>query len=238
MNLHTGESRPITDEQDPSVVMGVPIWSPDGRQIAFFSNKARQGSGGYWLLNPDGSGLRNLVPEGGYAAWSNDGRWLYYAQNLPPRHLRKMPIEGGEPVTVRAEIATRPAFGPDGTLFFAVEMPTVTGRPDYELRAARPENGASRLLARIPASRVPTWQFLHPVPSPDGRWLAVSLTDGVTTNVWAVSTSDGAFRPLTDFGERPTFVARRVCWSSDGRFVFAAVGEGDADVVVFRGLKP
>jgi hypothetical protein len=33
-------------------------------------------------------------------------------------------------------------------------------------------------------------------------------------------------------------ITRRVCWSSDGRFVFAAVGEGDADVVVFRGLKP
>jgi hypothetical protein len=67
---------------------------------------------------------------------------------------------------------------------------------------------------------------------------AVPLTDGVTTNVWAVSTSDGALHPLTDFGERATFIARRVCWSRDGRFVFAAVGEGDADVVVFRGLKP
>jgi hypothetical protein len=66
----------------------------------------------------------------------------------------------------------------------------------------------------------------------------VPLTDGVTANVWAVSTSDGALHPLTDFGERATFIARRVCWSRDGRFVFAAVGEGDADVVVFRGLKP
>jgi len=238
MDLGTGESRPMTDEQDPSVVMGVPIWSPDGRYIAFFSNKASQGSGGYWLLSPDGSGLRNLVPEGGWAAWSSDGRWLYYTQSL--RRLSKVPVEGGEAVTVRSELATGPAPGPDGALFFVVEMPRVTGRPDYELRVARPEDGPSRLLVRIPASRVPIWQWqlLHPVLSPDGRWLALPLTDGVTTNVWAVSTTDGSLRPITDFGERATFIARRVCWSRDGRFVFAAVGEGDADVVGFRGLKP
>jgi len=43
---------------------------------------------------------------------------------------------------------------------------------------------------------------------------------------------------LTDFGRRPTFITRRLSWSSDGRFVFAAVGEGDADVVLLDGLLP
>ena len=77
---------------------------------------------------------------------------------------------------------------------------------------------------------------MHPVISPDGKWLAMPLTDGVATNIWALSTADGALKQLTDFGQRPTFIARRVSWSVDGRFVFAALGEGDADVVLLRGL--
>ena len=82
-----------------------------------------------------------------------------------------------------------------------------------------------------------SWQLFHPVISPDGLWLALPLTDGVTTNIWGISTRDGSFRALTDFGQRPTFIVRRVSWSSDGRAIYAALGEGDADVVSLAGLR-
>ncbi|MDQ3486511.1 MAG: hypothetical protein M3468_02105, partial [Acidobacteriota bacterium] len=83
----------------------------------------------------------------------------------------------------------------------------------------------------------PQWQIVHPALSPDGQMLALPLTDGATTNIWTLSTSSGEWRQVTDFGARPTFIARRVSWSSDGRSILAAVGEGDADVIVF-GPKP
>jgi hypothetical protein len=60
------------------------------------------------------------------------------------------------------------------------------------------------------------------------------LTDGVTTNIWILSTATGEWRQVTDFGDRPIFIARRVSWSADGRDIIAAVGEGDADIVVFE----
>jgi len=41
---------------------------------------------------------------------------------------------------------------------------------------------------------------------------------------------------VTDFGDRATFIARRMSWSSDGRAILASVGEGDADIVLFEGL--
>jgi hypothetical protein len=66
--------------------------------------------------------------------------------------------------------------------------------------------------------------------------LAQALTDGFTTNIWALSTSTSEWRQITDFGERATFIARRVSWSSDGRFILSAVGEGDADIVLLEGL--
>ena len=61
------------------------------------------------------------------------------------------------------------------------------------------------------------------------------LTDGVATNIWAISTRNGAWRQVTDFGDRATFIARRVSWSADGRSILAALGEGDADIVRLDG---
>jgi tricorn protease-like protein len=72
------------------------------------------------------------------------------------------------------------------------------------------------VLARIPGSRVPIWQICNPTLSPDGKWLAQALTDEFTTNLWALSTASGEWRQITDFGERVTFIARRVSWSSVG----------------------
>ncbi len=60
------------------------------------------------------------------------------------------------------------------------------------------------------------------------------VTDGVTTDIWMLSTSTGTGRQITDFGERPISIAPRVSWSSDGRSILAAIGEGDADIVVFE----
>jgi eukaryotic-like serine/threonine-protein kinase len=240
VDTDTGATRQITYEQDPEVSLGVPVWSPDGRQIAFYSFRA--GVGGNWLVNPDGGNLRNIVKSGGWATWSGDGRWLYYtevATGLVQGPIMKVRPEGGPGVPVRAEKGnTRSAISPDGsTIYFVVEKPTETGGSDYEVRAATPESGPSRVIARIPARRIPPWQLVHPVISPDGKWLATPLTDGLATNIWALSTSGEPLRQLTDFGQRPTFIARRVSWSVDGRFLFAALGEGDADVVLLRGLS-
>jgi eukaryotic-like serine/threonine-protein kinase len=236
----TGATRQITNERDPDVVLGVPVWSPDGRQIAFYATRA--GIGGNWLVNPDGGNARELTG-GGWVSWSRDGRWLYLNGNtqgtatLGP--LMKIRPEGGPSITVRDDKGNRSAISPDGsTLYFVVERPAVSGGSDYEIRVASPENGPSRILTQIPAQRIPLWQLVHPVISPDGQWLALPLTDGVATNIWALPTSGGPLRQVTDFGQRPTYIARRVSWSADGKAIFAALGEGDADVVLLRGLRP
>lgn len=137
---------------------------------------------------------------------------------------------------MRSDSATRPALSPAGdALYYAIELPTVSGGADYEIRVAKPEDAPSRVLAQIPAARIPRWQLMHPVISPDGRFLALPLTDRVTTNIWLLSTDTGALSPVTDFADRPTFIARRFSWSADGRSIFAAVGEGDADIVLIDG---
>ena len=235
-STQTGEIRQITFEDDPDVTVGVPVWSPDGRSIAFVSSKGHTGFDfGVWLINPDGTDERNIAKEGLGQAWDSDGQWLYYAETSAGV-LYKVRPAGGPAIKVRSE-PTRNVIGlHDGTLYYVIERPLLDGRPELEIRAARPEDGPSRALARIPASRVPIWQIVNPALSPDGEWLAMPLTDGDTTNIWVLSTRTSTWRQVTDFGDRATFIARRVSWAPDGKSIFAAVGEGDADIVLLDGL--
>ncbi len=237
------ESRQITFEKDPGLVMGVPIWSPDGNLITFATARlsADVRGVGYWLVRPDGSGLRLLVPMGAWATWSDDSKWLYYSESSPVQNtgsfrLMKIPVGGGAPEVVRTDNARGPAVADDGSLYYVVPLQNVNGSLDYELRVARPEDGPSTLLTRISGERVPLWQGLHPVISKDGKWLVLPLDDNEGTDIWMASTTDGKLRRITDFGQKRTFIARRISWSSDGKWVFAAVGEGDADIVQMDGL--
>ncbi|HZQ95881.1 MAG TPA: protein kinase [Candidatus Sulfotelmatobacter sp.] len=244
MDLATGETHQITFEKVSNKVMGVPIWSPDGSYITFATNEPeKEGRGvGYWLIRPDGSGLKLAVKEGAWAAWSGDGKWLYYSDSSPVRptggfRLLKSLIEGGSPVIVRSDNARGAALAPDGSaLYYVVPLENLNGLLDYELRVARPEDGQSTLLARISGQRIPIWQGLHPVISRDGRFLALALDDDLGTNIWTIPTVGGKLKRITDFAPRRTFIARRISWSADGKWIFAAVGEGDADIVQLEGL--
>jgi Tol biopolymer transport system component len=226
----TGDVRQITHERDPEISLGLPIWSPDGRWITFVSSRGLTGLlFGLWLVDPDGGNLRNVAPRGLGAAWSQDSRWIYYTE---AGALMKVPTDGGTALRVREGPARNVVGLHEGTLYFTVDRTLTDGTPGFEIHAAAPEAAPSRVIASIAARRVPQWQIINPSLSPDGSQLAMPLTDGVTTNIWTLSTRSGAWRQVTDFGPRPTFIARRVSWSADGRSIVAAVADGDADIVL------
>jgi Tol biopolymer transport system component len=69
--------RKLTD--DPHRDRG-PSWSPDGKRIAFYSNRDG-GKYEIWVINPDGSGLTQLTRTSGrgwFPWWSPDGKQIAY----------------------------------------------------------------------------------------------------------------------------------------------------------------
>jgi hypothetical protein len=108
---------------------------------------------------------------------------------------------------------------------------------DSEIRRTAAGDKESHAMARIPASRVPISPLLLQVfLSPDGRWLAMPLIDGATTNLWSLPTTGGPMKPLTDFGNRSIIIGRSVSWSADSQYLYAAVAEAETDVLLFDGL--
>jgi Tol biopolymer transport system component len=243
------DARQITFETEPTVGVGVPLWSPRGDVIAFVMN--RQGQGGLWAVRPDGTGLRHIV-RGWAPCWSSDGQWLYYWRlGEERRRLEKMPIDGGPSVVVREDDSgiVIPAVSPDGALYFARPVSTelVKGGPGQglwwwgsmtEFCRAKPEDGPLEVIARVSGERTPGAPGAlvgHAALSPDGKWLATSLTDGPATNLWAIPTSGGSLTPLTDFGDRPTLISRSISWSPDSQYLYAALAESQTNIVLIKG---
>jgi Tol biopolymer transport system component len=111
IDIATGQLRQITNERDPGVAVGVPVWSPDGKAIAFVYSKGNRGlTFGVWLVNPDGSSLRNLANPGVGPAWSKDGAWVYYSTRGDATTdvvLRKIAAAGGTQATIPTGAAKR-----------------------------------------------------------------------------------------------------------------------------------
>ena len=82
--------------------------------------------------------------------------------------------------------------------------------------------------------RIPMYPH-HYALSFDDRWLATPLMDRGTTNLWLISTEDGSLHQITDFQQRSTIIGRQVSWSSDNKYIFAALLETDADIVLLEG---
>jgi len=72
INADGSEERNLTGDGLSAGGPAGPIWSPDGRKIAFWSG--RDGNDGVYVMNADGSGQRLVARNVGHLAWSPDGR--------------------------------------------------------------------------------------------------------------------------------------------------------------------
>ena len=95
------------------------------------------------------------------------------------------------------------------------------------------EVAAERLPTALGSTSLP-WPHQFDLSSND-LWLATPLKDRETTNLYKISTRDGTLHQIMDFQQRSTMIARQVSWSKDNKYIFAALLETDADIVLLDG---
>ena len=134
-----------------------PVWSPDGKRIAFSSDRGQAGALNLYWMNADGTNtaqrLTRSLQDEIASSWHPSGRWLaFWARSKTSKgDLKIVPVEegqgsalaAGQPFDVLSSTAgeARPAFSPDGRW----------------LAYTSDESGVSEV-------------YVRPFPGPGGTW--------------------------------------------------------------------
>jgi Tol biopolymer transport system component len=210
-----------------------PVWSPDGRSIAFASN--RTGPPKLYIKPADGSGEERMLTDvpGQPTSWSRDGRFLLFTSNTPktgndlwamPDPLQ--PSATSKPFAVLATQFNEGAgqFSPDGRWIAYVSNESSTS--DVYVRMFSSDGNASASGGKWLVSN--GGLSLHPRWSEDGRQLF--FTSAATFGLLAVDvdtrTGFQAGTPRRLFTAPPPLIP--VGWgvASDKRFLFVTTPSG------------
>ncbi|HSG80960.1 MAG TPA: S9 family peptidase [Gemmatimonadota bacterium] len=208
---------------------GVPVWSPDGSQIAFTSSRNEDGPQVYILPLDGGEAWQATETENGAfgPVWSPDGSKLLFGSELTTAELED---------NADASEDTAAMFGPMAAIRKWLdqnareEEPAVITRLDFQAeRGLNPIESWAQIYELDMATREirrltdGPHDFYGPAYSPDGRRIAFAaeITDDVhpdyvtLSDLYLMDSAGGEWRKI----EIPGHTVFRPQWSPDGHFL-------------------
>jgi serine/threonine-protein kinase len=146
-----------------------PAWTPDGRSIAFISDRSDKNQ--VWIKRADGSAAAELLLEDerqvDEVVWSRDGRWLVYrtasgGTNTRDIHAIRPGLDSVSRIVAGSPFDEySPALSPDGR--WVAYVSTESGRPEVYVRPF-PDADQAKWQVSVDGASEPVW-------SPRGRRL-------------------------------------------------------------------
>ena len=150
IDVASGKGTRITTASQPRELSRAPVWSPDGKQLAYVS--LRGGTEGLYRKASNGEGAEELLyKHAGFGmnlmGWSLDGRYLsYFTTDLSGGILYLLPLEGAGSANPSKPSAARRRCRARASL------PTAAFSPTCRINPAGPKCTSGRL---IPLAREP-----------------------------------------------------------------------------------
>ena len=200
-------------------------WSPDGRQLAFASNRSGNANFNIFVMNADGSNIRSVVEDSGNefaSSWSPDGQKILFQTKRSDEtawDIYVVNIDGSdEKVLINTDMEEQlPVWSPDGSKFAYQAGHLGQGIDIYIANADG--TGAMRLTdGNGTRHSAPAW-------SPDGTQIAFesdrhqpptgTRTPLAQYEIYVMNPDGSNMRRLTS--SQPLEAVRNPTWSPDGK---------------------
>jgi DNA-binding winged helix-turn-helix (wHTH) protein/dipeptidyl aminopeptidase/acylaminoacyl peptidase len=230
--------------KDDSTIWTTKVDSSDWQRLANVSGSAmscgqfvvvRTDDGSLVRFSADGTGGRTLARGPAKTpTCSLKGDAVFYATPDQPQQVMRVPIDGGNPVTIakiREGVLVTLRISPDGN-FLAYAFYNGS-KPDARLSLSvlRASDGGLVNANAIEEAKLGAWDFYW---APDGKALDYVSAEDEWTDVWEKPLAGGEPRRITHFGSGEVSDFR---WSRDGKRLLVVWGPTSDDVVLLSGLQ-
>jgi WD40 repeat protein len=243
----TGLTRLTSSEENSR-----PVWSPDGRRIAFarrFKGPENRGWGlsDIYVMDADGSNVvrRTVGSNFWSAAWSPDGRKLAVSDEdiyIASIYLISAEDDGAAP-SLLATYARSPAWSPDGKQIAYVHNSGDDGY--HQVYVMDADGTAARPLTELDPGGIYGLAW-----SPNGQRIAFSKCLTGACDLYVMGAGGGGASQITNVGN-----AQEAAWSPDGKWIaltlsthsgsewvpsvaYVSAGGGTPRVVATGGFNP
>jgi TolB protein len=200
--IYKGVLRNLTEGRFPSGAQ-LPVFSPDGKQIAFCATPPGGGAYDLWVMNADGTNVRRLTthpdsettptwsPSGTQIAFVSDrlgvGREQIYIVNADGSGLYRLPLPDNQ--------VDRPTWAP--APYNEIAYSARSG-PGYDIKVHELTTGITRQLTFGEGTNE------SPSYSPSGRHLAFTSTRAGNIQLFTVGRDGNGLRQITRIGNNQT----------------------------------
>jgi WD40 repeat protein len=205
-DLDTGDARNVS--RSPKSEERYPCWSPDGKRIAFISD--RNGAANLYVMDADGANVKCIVETKSVCympSWqrSADGERIVFGLHSDKAEMASVKPDGSDLRVLGA--GHDPTISPDGKHI------CYTGNVEGGVSVSvMNHDGTNKQRIVKETSRVgatfPNW-------SPDGNQIVYSFPVGNALELFLVNADGSNNRQLTKLGK----VATPAAWSPDGRWI-------------------